>query len=106
MSSDTATCKTCQKEYEKTKENFYTYKDILRTNICKSCKILKNEKYRKNVDHKKEYQKRKEQMKEYYLKKKNEKITCECGTIVSALFMYKHKKTLKHHTRLEKVVQE
>ena len=106
MNSNTSTCKTCEKEYEKTKDNFYTSKGILKTNICKACKILKNKKYRGNVDHKKEYQKRKEQMKEYYLKKKNEKITCECGCIVSGLFMYKHKKTLKHSIRLEKITQE
>ena len=106
MSSNTSTCNTCQKEYEKTKENFYTSKGILKTNICKACKILKNKKYRDNVDHKKEYQKRKEQMKDYYIKKKNEIISCECGTNVSALYLTKHKKTLKHHTRLEKVIQE
>jgi len=104
MNSNTSTCKTCEKEYEKTKDNFYTSKGILKTNICKACKILKNKKYRGNVDHKKEYQKRKEQMKEYYIKKKNQIIDCECGCKISSLFMYKHKKTLKHSIRLEKII--
>jgi len=105
MSTNTATCNTCEKEFEKTNDNFYTTKGVLKTNICKSCKKQKNNKYRGNVNQKKEYQKRKEKMKEYYLKKKNEIIDCECGCKISALYLTKHKKTLKHHVRLEKALQ-
>jgi len=104
MSTNTSACNTCKNEFEKTNDNFYTSKGVLKTNICKGCKKEKNNKYRDRVDQKKEYQKRKEKMKEYYIKKKNEKITCECGSIVSSLFMYKHKKTIKHHIRLEKII--
>ena len=105
MSTDTSTCNTCEKEFEKTKDNFYTSKGKLKTTICKGCKKQKNDKYRDRVDQKKEYQKRKEKMKEYQQKRLKEKVECYCGLTISMLYLTKHKKTIKHHIRLEKVLQ-
>jgi len=46
-----------------------------------------------NKEHIKQYY---EEHKEYYQAKKLEKITCECGAIVSRNNIAKHKKSLKH----------
>lgn len=52
------------------------------------------------VEKKKDYY---DKNKEEILKKKAEKITCECGTVISRQRLAKHKKTAKHKLIMENI---
>ena len=80
-----------QKEYDKNR----------RIEKRDELKLQKKEYYEKNkevvsVKQKEYYKKNSERIKQRVSERGNEKITCECGSVVSRGSMTKHKKSIKH----------
>lgn len=91
------TCLACKKDFEKSPENFYTYRGKLVTAKCKKCRSAYNSKYSKNDYHK---------YKEYYTAyaKKNAalKVRCEaCNMEIKKTSMRGHLKTNRHLKNIE-----
>ena len=91
------TCLACKKDFEKSPENFYTYKGKLVTAKCKKCRSAYNSKYSKN-----DYVKYKEYYTEYAKKYAAQKVRCEaCNMEIKKSSLRGHLKTKRHLKNIE-----
>jgi hypothetical protein len=99
--------KECNNKDEKNKlEGHYirTLKCVNKYIPCRTRKEWDNDNRELNKDKKKVYQKKyKDKNKEELNKKRNQKIICECGLIISLSVKYKHINTKKHQNFMETI---
>ena len=95
-----------KKEYyeenkEKIKEQRKKYREENKEKIKNQRKKYREENREKVLEQKKIYR---ENNKEKIIKKKREKITCECGIIITRSVLARHKKSLQHIKLMECVI--
>ena len=74
--------------------NMNAQRCFLTQEVKKECKRIDDKKYRET--HKKEISERQQKYYENNIEKKKEKVTCECGCILSRHALTEHRKTPKH----------
>lgn len=98
------TCGMCKKDFEKTKENFYTKHGKIQTGKCKKCQSKYNYKY---ANPKKDYEKNKEYYKKYFKEYQSKLVKCAvCNINIKKASIARHRKTQKHRRNLETPISE
>jgi hypothetical protein len=98
------TCTMCKKDFERTKENFYTKKGKIQSGKCKKCQAKYNAKYAKP---KKDYERNKEYYKNYFKEYQKINVKCPaCNIVIKKAGVARHKKTQKHIRNIETPVTE